>query len=156
VSQTGGPVEDTALRGWRRRCSPLSSGLAAVLQRLPCCGVSRRCEPRARPARQQPRRRRPRNLPTPSRRQPPLTTTTHHHSPPLAADNLGMAYQKCAQKAQARSRTKREAALSKLTMPDGRWPIFSKAARKKISAEVLDKIRCGAAGGWGWWWWWWW
>jgi hypothetical protein len=53
-----------------------------------------------------------------------------------------MAYQKCAQKAQQRSKQRREAALSRLTMPDGRWPSFNKASRKLIPAELLDQIRC--------------
>jgi hypothetical protein len=58
-----------------------------------------------------------------------------------AGINLGLAYQRCAQKGQARSKVRREQALSKLSMPDGRWPVFGRAARKQIPAAVIDRIR---------------
>lgn len=61
----------------------------------------------------------------------------------VAGINLGLAYQRCAQKAQARSKVRREQALSKLSMPDGRWPVFGRAARKQIPAAVIDRIRWG-------------
>eukprot|EP00798_Chlamydomonas_sp_ICE-L_P032013 gene32013-16534_t len=53
----------------------------------------------------------------------------------LMQNNLGISYQRCADQAQARNADRREYTLSQLMLPDGRTPMFSKAARKKIPDE---------------------
>lgn len=52
-----------------------------------------------------------------------------------------MAYVKCAQNAQARNLERRDNSLSNLVMPDGRTIMYSKAARAKIPASVIDGIQ---------------
>lgn len=63
------------------------------------------------------------------------------HVPAAAAEPLGVEFQKCAQRAQARSAQRRDNSLMNLAMPDGRYVMFSKAARKAIPKEVIDEIK---------------
>ncbi len=57
-------------------------------------------------------------------------------------DNLGVEYQRCAKHAQEKDAERRASNMRVLTMPDGRSIQYSKAARKKIPAELIEYIRC--------------
>ncbi|KAG2489337.1 hypothetical protein HYH03_012167 [Edaphochlamys debaryana] len=59
----------------------------------------------------------------------------------IANSNIAAEFVRCANRAQARSNSRREQSLAALSYPDGRSVLFSKAARKRIPAEVLDLIR---------------
>ncbi|GFR48031.1 hypothetical protein Agub_g9863 [Astrephomene gubernaculifera] len=55
--------------------------------------------------------------------------------------NVGNEFMRCASRAQQRAATRREQSLAALCTADGRQVSFSKAARKRIPADVLDLIR---------------
>ncbi len=61
---------------------------------------------------------------------------------PAAEESLGTEFQRCAARAQNRAAVRREQSLQNLAMADGRYVIFSKAARKNIPQSVIDLIRC--------------
>ncbi|MEW5297469.1 MAG: hypothetical protein WDW36_000675 [Sanguina aurantia] len=63
------------------------------------------------------------------------------HSGSLRALSLGVSYQQCAQRAQARSAQRRDQSLTSLSMPDGRVVAFSKQARRGIDPAVVLAIK---------------
>lgn len=60
---------------------------------------------------------------------------------PAANTNLGTEFQRCANRAQARSSVRRDQSLAALSTADGRRVTFSKAARSRIPKEVIELIR---------------
>ncbi len=66
-----------------------------------------------------------------------------------AEGNLGVEYQRCANRAQQKDVERRARGLRVLTMPDGRKLVFSKAARSKIPVQIIEYIRCGCTGTYG-------
>ncbi|MEW5314830.1 MAG: hypothetical protein WDW38_006299 [Sanguina aurantia] len=83
------------------------------------------------------------NSPIPVRVHIFLTLTSAHTStdPVLSALSLGVSYQQCAQRAQARSAQRRDQSLTSLSMPDGRVVAFSKQARRGIDPAVVLAIK---------------
>lgn len=61
----------------------------------------------------------------------------------MLPENLGREFVKCASRAQARNLQRRDSSLAAMKMPDGRSPKFSKEARKRITADIIEYIRCG-------------
>ncbi len=86
---------------------------------------------------------------------PPMCHPCATHVPPvchpctcssIAVRLLGQAYELCARRAQAHNKKRKYDALSRLQLPDGRSPMFTKASRAAIPEALIERIRCVGMG----------